>query len=71
MRHLVRVRLREGRATCGACDIITARGISHQPVEATHEAQHIRHEDVGDGESLGQPLALRLGVSSLITALRR
>src|SRR6185312_12227142 len=50
MRHLVRIGLDEGRPCRGARDIRTAGGISLQPVEPVHEAERIRHHDIGDGE---------------------
>jgi len=53
MRHLVCVCLHEGRAGRGAGDIVTAGGMSRQPVEPIDKAQHIRHEYVGDGEGPG------------------
>src|SRR5262249_42165633 len=53
MRHLVCVCLREGRASRGARGVVTTGGMSFQPVEPIDEAQHIRHEYVGDGEGPG------------------
>jgi hypothetical protein len=57
MRHLVCVCLHEGRAGRGARNIVTTGGIFRQPVEPIDKTQHIRHEDVGDGEGPGQPFA--------------
>ena len=53
MRHLVCVRLHEGRASRSARDIVTTGRVSRQPVEPVDKAQHIRHEYVGDGEGFG------------------
>jgi len=53
MRHLVRVCLNEGRPRRGARDIV-ATGSRSKPIDW---AQHIRHEDVGDGEGPSQPFA--------------
>ena len=66
MCHLVRVCLREGRAGDSARDITTARGMSRQPVEPIDEAQHIRHEYVGDGEGPGQPFASGQGLLHML-----
>src|SRR5258708_23887311 len=60
MRHLVCVRLQEGRAGRGARDIITTGGMSRQPVEPIDKAQHIRHEYVGDGEEASSTYRPRL-----------
>jgi hypothetical protein len=49
--------LGEGRAGRGACDIVATGGVSRQPLEAIDEAEHIRHECLGDGEGAGQPFA--------------
>ena len=57
VRHLVGVGLHEGRPGRGAGDVVAAGGIVRQPVEPIDEAQHIRHQDVGDGEGSGQPFA--------------
>lgn len=40
-----------------ARDIGTTGGIAPQPVESIDEAQHIRHQNVGDGKRPGQPCA--------------
>lgn len=53
MRHLVCIRLHEGRASRGARDIVTTGRVSRQTVEPIDKAQHIRHEYVGDGEGFG------------------
>lgn len=57
MGDLVGMRLCEGWAGRGARDIIAAGGIFRQPVEPVDEAQHIGHEDIGNGEGARQPFA--------------
>src|SRR6185369_2910806 len=57
MRHLIRMSLHEGWARRGARDIAATSGIARQPVEPIDEAQHVRHEDVSDGEAAGEPFA--------------
>ena len=57
MRYLVCTCFHEGRAGRGARDVVTAGGISLKPVEAIDKAQHVRHQDVGDGEGPRQPFA--------------
>jgi hypothetical protein len=57
MRHLVCVRLYEGRAGRGARDIVTTGRMSRQPGEPIDKTPHIRHEYVGDGEGPGEPFA--------------
>jgi hypothetical protein len=52
--HLVRVGLYKGWAGHSARDIAATGGIGRQSVEPVHKAQHIGHEDVGDGEDPGR-----------------
>lgn len=48
MRHLVSVCLHERRTDGRAGDIATTGGLPGQPLEPIDEAQHVRHEYVGD-----------------------
>jgi hypothetical protein len=57
MRHLISVCLRKRWAGQGARDIVAAGGKCCQSIEAIDQPQHIRHEDVGNGESTRQPFA--------------
>lgn len=57
MGHLVCVCLYEARARRGARDIVTTGEMSLQPIEPIDKAQHISHENAGDGEGHGQPFA--------------
>ena len=58
VRHLIRACFHEGRAGQSARNIITAGGIIRKPVETIDDAQHIRHENIGDGESTRQPFGI-------------
>lgn len=53
MGHLVCVSLYEGRAGRGARNIASTGRVLCQPIESIDEAQHIRHEYVGDGKRSG------------------
>src|SRR5262245_18937279 len=59
MRHLVCVRLHEGWARRGPRYVVTTGWMLRQSVEPIDEAQHVRHEYVGNRERSSQPFAAR------------
>jgi hypothetical protein len=63
------VRLHKGGARRGTRDIGVAGRKVCEPVEAINEAQHVRHQDVGDGERGREPFAFRQQRLRTVTAI--